>query len=200
MLPRPSVRIGQPSGSTSPASSSAKLKFIRLKCLTLGSRASEEKLWVRTITVGIHRVEVSEAREADLTRDSSTAPLLAPFARGLQVHRNELEQLDEAIRVTLTSLAERLGSLTCGRTAPDRRGDGYAPKDRGGPTDIWGHTLRGTEFSPGLVIRERARRTWTEWRVPIGGLPYAVGLTGPSPSGSSRSLRAGATTPRRRSS
>jgi hypothetical protein len=68
--------------------------------------------------------------------DPSAAQLLGPFARGLQVHLNELEQFDEAIRVTLTSLVERLGSLTNGRAAPDHRGDGYTPKNRGGSTDI----------------------------------------------------------------
>jgi hypothetical protein len=68
--------------------------------------------------------------------DPSTAQLLGPFASGLQAHLNELEQFDEAIRMTLTSLAERLESLTSGRAAPDRRGDGYSPKNRGGSTDI----------------------------------------------------------------
>jgi hypothetical protein len=68
--------------------------------------------------------------------EPSTAQLLGPFARGLQVHLNEREQFDEAIRVTLTSLAERLGSLTSGRAAPDRRRDGYSPKHRGGSTDM----------------------------------------------------------------
>jgi hypothetical protein len=50
-----------------------------------------------------------------------------------EVHLNELEQVDEAIRVTLTSLANRLGNLTSGRALPDRRGDGYSPKHRGSP-------------------------------------------------------------------
>ncbi len=68
--------------------------------------------------------------------EPSTAELLAPFARGLQVHMNELEQCDEGIRATLTSLAERLGSLTRARVVPDRRGDGYSPKHREGSTDI----------------------------------------------------------------
>lgn len=68
--------------------------------------------------------------------DPSAAQLLGPFAGGLQAHLHELEQFGEAIRVTLTSLAERLGSLTSGRAAPDRRGDGYSPKNRGGSTDI----------------------------------------------------------------
>ena len=68
--------------------------------------------------------------------DPSTAQLLGPFAGGLQAHLNELEQFDEAIRMTLTSLAERLGSLTSGRAAPDRRGDGYSPTNRGRSTDI----------------------------------------------------------------
>lgn len=73
----------------------------------------------------------------DLMRalDPSTAQLLGPFAGGLQGHLNELEQFDEAIRITLTSLAERLESLTSGRAAPDRRGDGYSPKTRGPSTD-----------------------------------------------------------------
>jgi hypothetical protein len=70
------------------------------------------------------------------TLEPSTAELLAPFARGLQVHLNEFEQFEQATRVTLTSLAERLGSLTSGRAAPDRRGDGYSPNHRGGSTDI----------------------------------------------------------------
>lgn len=68
--------------------------------------------------------------------EPSTAQLLGPFARGLQDHLNDLEQFDEATRVTLTSLAERLGSLTSRRAAPDRRGDGYSPQNRGGSTDI----------------------------------------------------------------
>jgi hypothetical protein len=68
--------------------------------------------------------------------EPSTAQLLGPFAHGLQNHLNELEQFDEAVHVTLTSLAERLGNLTSGRAMPDRRGDGYSPKHRGGSTDI----------------------------------------------------------------
>jgi hypothetical protein len=68
--------------------------------------------------------------------DPSTAQLLGPFAGGLQTHLHELEQFDEAIRMTLTSLTERLESLTSGRAAPDRRGDGYSPKNRGRSTDI----------------------------------------------------------------
>ena len=68
------------------------------------------------------------------TLEPSTAQLLGLFARGLQDHLHDLEQFDEAVRVTLTSLAERLGSLTSGRAAPDRRGDGYSPKHRS--TDI----------------------------------------------------------------
>ena len=68
--------------------------------------------------------------------DPSTAQLFGPFARGLQDHLHDLEQFDEAIRVTLTSLAERLGNLTSGRTASDHRGDGYTPKNRGGSTEI----------------------------------------------------------------
>ncbi len=68
--------------------------------------------------------------------DPATAQLFGPFARGLQVHLNELEQFDEAVRVTLMSLAERLGSLASGRAASDHRGDGYTPKNRGGSTDI----------------------------------------------------------------
>lgn len=68
--------------------------------------------------------------------DPSAAQLLGPFAGGLQAHLHELEQFDEAIRGTLTSLAERLRSLTRGQTAPDRRGAGYSPKNRGGSTDI----------------------------------------------------------------
>src|SRR6266849_1625558 len=38
--------------------------------------------------------------------------------------------------LTLTSLADRLESLTSGHAAPERRGDGYSPKNRGGSTDI----------------------------------------------------------------
>jgi hypothetical protein len=68
--------------------------------------------------------------------EPSTAQLLGPYARGLQDHLHELEQFDEAIQVTLTSLAERLESLTSGRAAPERRGDGYSPKSRGGSTDL----------------------------------------------------------------
>jgi hypothetical protein len=68
--------------------------------------------------------------------EPSTAQLLGPFAHGLQNHLNELEQFDEAVHVTLTSLADRLESLTSGRAAPERRGDGYSPKNRGGSTDI----------------------------------------------------------------
>ena len=64
--------------------------------------------------------------------EPSAAQLLGPFALGLQDHLNDLDQFDEATRVTLTSLAERLGSLTSRRAAPDRRGDGYGPQNRGG--------------------------------------------------------------------
>jgi|SRR5262245_36766075 len=67
--------------------------------------------------------------------EPSTAQLLRPFARGLQDHLNDLEQLDGATRVTLTSLAERLGGLSR-RAVPDRRGDGYSPQNRGGSTNI----------------------------------------------------------------
>ena len=68
--------------------------------------------------------------------EPSTAQLFGPFARGLQAQLNEFEQVDGAIRVTLTSLAKRLGSLTSERPAPDHRGDGYSPTNRGGATDI----------------------------------------------------------------
>jgi hypothetical protein len=64
--------------------------------------------------------------------EPSTAHLLGPFARGLQNHLNGLEQFDEAIHVTLMPLTDRLESLTSGRAAPERRGDGYSPKKRGG--------------------------------------------------------------------
>ncbi len=66
--------------------------------------------------------------------EPSTAQLLQPFARGLQNHLEEHKQFDQAIHVTLTSLAIRLDSLTSGRAAPERRGDGYSPKNLRGPS------------------------------------------------------------------
>ena len=64
----------------------------------------------------------------EMTRDEMIEGLLHEIIRA-QCH---LEQFDEATRVTLTSLAERLGSLTSRRAAPDRRGDGYSLQNRGG--------------------------------------------------------------------
>jgi hypothetical protein len=71
-------------------------------------------------------LSVIAADLAKLTKalDPSTAHLLGPFARGLENHLNELQQFDEAIHVTLET-------LTSGRAVPERRGDGYSPKNRG---------------------------------------------------------------------